>query len=279
MIRLLCKWGQCIAKGKMVDLYDIRDSYTTVSLTYDRNFSERMKKYNIQMMEKLNIDGKKRVLDLACGTGVNIEWLLNRNPNLIITGIDISRGMLERAQEKLAGKANLIETPMLQYLRSCGDASFDIITCSWALKYENPIETMRQCFRVMEKGGQIGVILNTKGTLPEVRKSYLRLINRDPDIVKKLMRELPSPKNEKRLRRVFARAGFKDIYTQYGSHAFCFASCEEAVKWVISTGALAGFDVMIDLRDEKIIGRLIELFEKDKAKTITHKFVWGVGIK
>ena len=41
-----------------------------------------------------------RVLDLGCGTGLELEWYFRLNPAARITGIDLSQGMLEALRQK-----------------------------------------------------------------------------------------------------------------------------------------------------------------------------------
>ena len=49
------------------------------------------------------------VLDLGCGTGLELEYYFRRNPTARITGIDLSEGMLAVLQGKFPGKElNLI---------------------------------------------------------------------------------------------------------------------------------------------------------------------------
>ncbi len=45
------------------------------------------------------------ILDLGCGTGLELEAYLALNPSARITGIDLSRGMLDALQSKFPGKA------------------------------------------------------------------------------------------------------------------------------------------------------------------------------
>ena len=45
-----------------------------------------------------------RVLDLGCGTGLELGFYFERNPSVQITGIDLSLGMLEALQRKFEGK-------------------------------------------------------------------------------------------------------------------------------------------------------------------------------
>ena len=45
-----------------------------------------------------------RVLDLGCGTGLELREYYKLNPSAKVTGIDISQGMLTKLKEKLADK-------------------------------------------------------------------------------------------------------------------------------------------------------------------------------
>ena len=44
------------------------------------------------------------VLDLGCGTGLELEWYFAKNPTARVTGIDLSAGMLRALEEKFPGK-------------------------------------------------------------------------------------------------------------------------------------------------------------------------------
>ena len=46
-----------------------------------------------------------RILDLGCGTGLELEEFFPRNPTARITGIDLSQGMLAALKEKFPHKA------------------------------------------------------------------------------------------------------------------------------------------------------------------------------
>lgn len=41
-----------------------------------------------------------RILDLGCGTGLELDWYFPRNPGAQVTGIDLSAGMLAALREK-----------------------------------------------------------------------------------------------------------------------------------------------------------------------------------
>lgn len=46
-----------------------------------------------------------QVLDLGCGTGLELEFYFARNPDAAVTGIDLSEKMLSALREKFPGKA------------------------------------------------------------------------------------------------------------------------------------------------------------------------------
>lgn len=49
-------------------------------------------------------DGTKNLLDLGCGTGLELEGIFERFPDISVTGIDITKAMLDRLSEKYQGK-------------------------------------------------------------------------------------------------------------------------------------------------------------------------------
>ncbi len=48
-----------------------------------------------------------RVLDLGCGTGLELEAYFRLNPGALVTGIDLSPGMLEALRRKFPGREGL----------------------------------------------------------------------------------------------------------------------------------------------------------------------------
>ena len=45
-----------------------------------------------------------KILDLGCGTGLELKWIYERMPDAKITGIDLSAGMLAELKRKFADK-------------------------------------------------------------------------------------------------------------------------------------------------------------------------------
>ena len=89
----------------------------------DAFFEARVDGYDAHMLN--NIDGAgefypftaaqlpglpgANILDLGCGTGLELQWLFQKNPTAAVTGIDLTKGMLEALRKKYPDKAlNLI---------------------------------------------------------------------------------------------------------------------------------------------------------------------------
>ena len=94
--------------------------------------------------------------------------------------------------------------------------------------------------------------------------------------VDKIMKELPNPISEGSFEKWFINKGFKKVKSKSGEHKFRFNTSEELVTFVTSTGALAGFDSMVDMEDNEVKNEMIEKFNSKNIKSVTHKYVWGV---
>jgi len=77
-------------------------------------FIARLDSYEAHMLENGNEDYRKiaelipisteKILDLGCGTGLELDEIFKRLPQVSVTGIDLTQAMLDRLQQKHAGK-------------------------------------------------------------------------------------------------------------------------------------------------------------------------------
>lgn len=276
---LIKRLGKLGLQRKIVHYEDIGKAYTKVSDYYENYFLKIMHVHNDKVLEKLvenSDEDVESILDLACGTGYNSEQLARKYKNAYFHLVDISRGMLSKAREKQIAHAIYYEQDMLSFLHTQPDGRFDMVVCCWAIKYQNPHKIIKEVHRILKPGGTFGVIVNTKETLPEIRKVYPKLLIKQPKAIKEIMLALPNPKNKHIFGKWFRSVGFEEIKVVQGRQIFQFNDMRKLVRWVTHTGALAGFDCMIDLKDESIQHQLAIELKKEKIKQITHSFVWGV---
>ena len=79
-------------KNEVIKFFDIH------SATWDENMEKDDNKMN-EILDASKITSGKSVLDIACGTGVMIDYYIERNVSKV-TGVDISNKMIEIAKNK-----------------------------------------------------------------------------------------------------------------------------------------------------------------------------------
>ena len=86
---------------KMCDFFEARlDGYDTHMLTN----IESAREFYPFTAQQLPTSENCRILDLGCGTGLELEAYYPRNPSAKVTGIDLSPGMLTALNKKFAIK-------------------------------------------------------------------------------------------------------------------------------------------------------------------------------
>ena len=79
-------------KNEVISFFDIH------STTWDENMEKDDSKMN-EILDVAKISSGNSVLDIACGTGVMIDYYIERNVSKV-TGVDISSKMIEIARNK-----------------------------------------------------------------------------------------------------------------------------------------------------------------------------------
>lgn len=264
---------------KRVKNIDIANSYDTISKGYEAFFLKTMHRYNDRVLTLLlNQSVGNKVLDLACGTGYNTRFLQRNGVEAEYTLVDLSEGMLTQAKDRAINQEQItfIHQDMISYLQSCPDENYDTIICTWAIKYQPPLQVIKECSRVLRKGGRMAVIVNTADTLPEMRVLYPRLLLRNIFNIHQIMIDLPNPKSRQMFQHWFISCGFDVVTVRKARHRFYFANATKLVEFLTSTGALAGYDRMIDLRSDRIKQQMITYFNRKQINSTEHRFIYGI---
>ncbi|HEX3933192.1 MAG TPA: ubiquinone/menaquinone biosynthesis methyltransferase, partial [Puia sp.] len=127
--------------------------------------------------------GPLNILDVATGTGDMAILMTRHLAGAHVTGIDISRGMLEIGEQKI-GKLGLGDRISLQSGDSEAlqfpDGSFDAITVAFGVRnFEQLEKGLREMLRVLRPGGRLVVLEFSQPHTPGVRQVYdlyLRLV-------------------------------------------------------------------------------------------------------
>jgi SAM-dependent methyltransferase len=75
----------------------------------------------------------RSVLDAGCGAGVCAQWLVERG--VLVVALDVSPTMIRLAQERLRGRARLIQADLGRGLDGLADGSSDLVVSALVLDY------------------------------------------------------------------------------------------------------------------------------------------------
>jgi len=120
---------------KMSDFFDTRaktyDSHMFMNLSLDEFYEEIAKCVSCN-------NPKLRLLDIGCGTGIELSNLFKKYPNMSVTGIDISQQMLNMLKEKYEEKE--ISLICGSYFDVPFGENYDIILSTYSLHHWNEKE-------------------------------------------------------------------------------------------------------------------------------------------
>ncbi|MFN2364389.1 MAG: class I SAM-dependent methyltransferase [Halarsenatibacteraceae bacterium] len=99
---------------KMKEFFDVRAD------DYDNHMAEYVDDYQgfySSIAKDINAtDNQIKILDLGCGTGLELEYIFKKAPNALMTGIDLSQEMLDLLVEKYKHKKGQINVIKGSYL-------------------------------------------------------------------------------------------------------------------------------------------------------------------
>ncbi len=134
-------------------------------------WSSRAAEAQLDALFAARIGPATRVLELAPGTGINIERLFRRAPNFgSYLGIDVSSAMLDRARVAARNDPRItLKRGAATDLSRLGD-SFDFIVCTWLLSHlEHPERSVAAALERLEPEGTAAFLFFTRASNPLVR--------------------------------------------------------------------------------------------------------------
>ena len=186
--------------------HNIVDGFNTIAPAYDiandaitlglhRIWRKYLCKTAIQFTPK-----NAQLLDLATGTGEVILGIISERPDIKITGVDASEGMLKVAREKMIKKAALFQANIQLKLGNAlklpyPDNSFHTVTICWGMRNLRPYSAaLREILRVLKPGGSVVILENGRPDFKFIRKIYDNYAKVLPFIGKKLSNFKPTYK-------------------------------------------------------------------------------------
>jgi len=154
-----------------VNLESIRSAYRRHSRYYDTVFGPVLHPGRKLIVQALHLRSEDRILEVGVGTGLSLPLY----PSTVrITGIDISKEMLDIARERitqnqLPNVEELLEMDA-EKLRFA-DAKFDKVIAMYVVSVvANPIRVVEEMRRVCKPGGELFIVNHFHSQRPVVRE-------------------------------------------------------------------------------------------------------------
>lgn len=133
--------------------------YEKLAKVYDLTFGPTLHPGRLQAIQRMNIQPGERVLEVGVGTGINLSLYPKQ---AMVTGIDFSVSMLEKARDRVARKGlrNMRLLQMDAADLKFSDDSFDIVYAPYLISVvPDPVRVACEMRRVCRPGGRI-IFLN-----------------------------------------------------------------------------------------------------------------------
>lgn len=184
--------------------YNIVDGFNTIAPAYDiandaitlglhRIWRKLLCRTAIKFTPK-----NTKLLDIATGTGEVILGIVLQRPDIHVTGIDASEGMLKVAREKIKKKAFLFQENIELKLANAlsipyPDNTFHTVTVSWGMRNIRPHSAaLREILRVLKPGGNVVILENGRPDFKRIRKIFNRCTKIIPILGEKLSHFKPT---------------------------------------------------------------------------------------
>jgi phosphatidylethanolamine/phosphatidyl-N-methylethanolamine N-methyltransferase len=152
----------------MMDYETINRAYAVLSPVYDFLFDKIFYPGRVAAIDLLEIQPGNRVLEVGVGTGLNLP-LYSRDCN--VTGIDISKEMLRKAEERVQtlGMVNAMLMVMDGSKLAFPDDSFDRVIATYVISaVPDPVKTLLEMRRVCKPSGHLVILNHFKSENPVI---------------------------------------------------------------------------------------------------------------
>jgi len=171
---------------KMNDFFDARaeayDNHMLVDLGLDEFYEEIAKQINPSKPDF-------KLLDLGCGTGIELERLFARFPAMSVVGVDLSSGMLE--QLKIKYPHHNIQTICGSYFDVPFDGAYDVVLSTYSLHHWNETEKLPLYKKIYDAVADDGLFIEGDYTCKTVEQEQCFQIE-----LARLRAELNLPESE-----------------------------------------------------------------------------------
>jgi len=258
-------------------------SYNSISMNYGEYFQQRMLETYEDVFSWYDYYSRNdiKVLDLGCGNGFFGNLLIQKNPQIKYTGIELSSGLLSGRHKYFSNKLNssFIEGDYVEKIKSFPEQSFDCVVSLWSQKFNNPVDFFPQVFRILKKGGFFVLLTEQKNSDSEFMEcvdSFLQ--KRSAQFT--VLPPLPYlPETGKELNNLLASSNFEKTIVWEKNQKLLLSSPLEFIEQGRYSGLLAGWDQIVDFYYYDFRDEILPEIKSKKEFTITKKYIGAIARK
>lgn len=161
-----------------MQIESVKAAYRRYARIYDAVFGPVLQPGRKALLQALGCRPGDRVLEVGVGTGLSLPMYA---PDVRVTGIDVSREMLERARERVARRGLKNVEALLEMdaeAMTFADATFDKVVAMYVVSVvERPARLIEELHRVCKPDGEIFLVNHVRSdnrVIGAVEKSLAR---------------------------------------------------------------------------------------------------------
>jgi MoaA/NifB/PqqE/SkfB family radical SAM enzyme/protein-L-isoaspartate O-methyltransferase len=239
---------------------ELTAAYDEIHEDYDDFWISQARAPVDDLLGELALEGNEQVLEAGSGTGYGTALLAEALPSGAVTGVDLSAGMLSRAQTRVerAGHANvrLVQGDALEKLREHQD--LDLVFTSWVLGYIPLGLFFEAAYGALRPGGRLGLVVHKLGSPRRELGIFTEIVSADPSVLVRQV-SFDFPRDEDHLRQELSAAGLDPRCIWDGKCVFSYETAEGALEHLLLSGAGTVFyDAIAEGARDRLRQRFLE---------------------
>jgi len=254
---------------------DFRKSYDTIASFYDNEWSNILDEAISKVFKRIPPIKPDYILDVGCGTALSASSLRKMYPDAHITGLDYSRSMLRIAKKKLGSdKVIFFNDSIENGLSKFKGSQFNLIVATWSLEYCDNKNIYKELNRILSNNGILVIVISKDETLKEVKSAMKYTMLKHYNLIQKL----PTYKFPQDKTYIQTRLGknFEELALGEDSFSIDLKTKPSVMDWFLDSGILAGYEYVLDFRNNFECGKTYEEYVKSNIDNVTHNYMWFI---
>lgn len=274
------RFFQILAESQDVGREELRTAYDEVHGHYDAFWLSEAAGPIEDLIGRLELSSKKRILEAGCGTGFATVLIAQRIPGSArVLAVDLSEGMLGEARKRLQakglGNVQLVAADALEVLDASGP--FDLVFSSWVLGYIPLKPFFETTSRALTRDGQLAFVVHKENSPREPMEIFNELVAADPSVLLKRV-AFDFPRDVDHVRDELHSAGLQVRHLREGRIVFRCDTPEQALEHLLKSGAGTAFYDALDPKrrasmEQRFVTRLAERHEGATHFEVIHDYV------